>query len=177
MKSWMKITLLVLAILISVGVFYYLLLSSFMESAPPISRDSYLELNIYGEIPERSYSDPFSRIFTSEPPSMEGLLDCINKAAIDPKIKGIVLRPLGSSIGWGKIEELRDALFQFQETGKPVYVVELEGGSQKFKRFHQGLRADGITREFSGRLENWHYAPLNDTALAAAEVRRRLAQR
>jgi len=62
-------------------------------------------------------------------------------------------------------------------TGKPIYVVELEGGSQKFKRFHQGLRADGITREFSGQLESWHYAPLNDTALAAAEVRRRLAQR
>ena len=62
-------------------------------------------------------------------------------------------------------------------TGKPVYVVELEGGSQKFDRFHQGLRTDGITRKFSGRLDNWHYAPLNDTALAAAEVRRRLAQR
>jgi mitochondrial fission protein ELM1 len=62
-------------------------------------------------------------------------------------------------------------------TGKPVYVVELEGGSQKFKRFHDGLRADGITREFSGQLQNWDYPPLNDTALAAAEVRRRLALR
>ena len=149
MKSWMKITLLVLAILISVGVFYYLLLSSFMESAPPISRDSYLELNIYGEIPERSYSDPFSRIFTSEPPSMEGLLDCINKAAIDPKIKGIVLRPLGSSIGWGKIEELRDALFQFQETGKPVYVyLEMAGN----RDYYLSLTGDMIFGSPTGML-------------------------
>ncbi len=149
MKSWMKITLLVLAILISVGVFYYLLLSSFMESAPPISRDSYLELNIYGEIPERSYSDPFSRIFTSEPPSMEGLLDCINKAAIDPKIKGIVLRPLGSSIGWGKIEEIRDALFQFQETGKPVYVyLEMAGN----RDYYLSLTGDMIFGSPTGML-------------------------
>ena len=149
MKSWMKITLLVLAILISVGVFYYLLLSSFMESAPPISRDSYLELNIYGEIPERSYSDPFSRIFTSEPPSMEGLLDCINKATIDPKIKGIVLRPLGSSIGWGKIEELRDALFQFQETGKPVYVyLEMAGN----RDYYLSLTGDMIFGSPTGML-------------------------
>ena len=149
MKSWMKITLLVLAILISVGVFYYLLLSSFMESAPPISRDSYLELNIYGEIPERSYSDPFSRIFTSEPPSMEGLLDCINKAAIDPKIKGIVLRPLGSSIGWGKIEELRDALFQFQKTGKPVYVyLEMAGN----RDYYLSLTGDMIFGSPTGML-------------------------
>ena len=149
MKSWMKITLLVLAILISVGVFYYLLLSSFMESAPPISRDSYLELNIYGEIPERSYSDPFSRIFTSEPPSMEGLLDCINKAAIDPKIKGIFLRPLGSSIGWGKIEELRDALFQFQKTGKPVYVyLEMAGN----RDYYLSLTGDMIFGSPTGML-------------------------
>jgi len=149
MKSWMKITLLVLAILISVGVFYYLLLSSFMESAPPISRDSYLELNIYGEIPERSYSDPFSRLFTSEPPSMEGLLDCINKAAIDPKIKGIVLRPLGSSIGWGKIEEIRDALFQFQETGKPVYVyLEMAGN----RDYYLSLTGDMIFGSPTGML-------------------------
>ena len=62
-------------------------------------------------------------------------------------------------------------------TGKPVYVVELEGGSKKFQRFHQGLRADGITREFTGVLANWTYAPLDDTERAAAEVRRRLAQR
>lgn len=62
-------------------------------------------------------------------------------------------------------------------TGKPVYVVELEGGSPKFQRFHQGLRDDGITREFTGILEHWHYPPLDDTERAAAEVRRRLAQR
>ena len=62
-------------------------------------------------------------------------------------------------------------------TGKPVHVVELEGGSRKFQRFHQGLRADGITREFTGALADWHYAPLDDTQRAAAEVRRRLAQR
>ena len=62
-------------------------------------------------------------------------------------------------------------------TGKPVYVVELEGGSRKFQRFHEGLRSDGITREFTGVLTNWHYTPLDDTQRAAAEVQRRLALR
>lgn len=62
-------------------------------------------------------------------------------------------------------------------TGKPVYVVELEGSSAKFARFHRGLRDDGVTRPFTGRLETWHYAPLDDTQAAAAELRRRLAGR
>jgi hypothetical protein len=59
-------------------------------------------------------------------------------------------------------------------TGKPVHIVELEGGSEKFARFHQGMREAGITRPFDGTLETWQYAPLDDTARAAAEIRRRI---
>lgn len=62
-------------------------------------------------------------------------------------------------------------------TGKPVYVVELEGGTAKFRRFHQGLREDGITRPFDGTLEYWTYEPPDDTARVAAQIRRRLAAR
>ncbi len=62
-------------------------------------------------------------------------------------------------------------------TGKPVYVVELAGGSAKFARFHQTLRQAGATRPFAGRLEHWSYPPLRDTEFAAAEVRRRLTAR
>jgi hypothetical protein len=58
-------------------------------------------------------------------------------------------------------------------TGKPVHIVELEGGSDKFTRFHQGMREAGITRPFNGTLEEWHYTPLDDTARAATEIRRR----
>ena len=61
-------------------------------------------------------------------------------------------------------------------TGKPVHIVELEGGSEKFARFHQTMRAAGITRPFNGTLADWHYAPLDDTARAAAEIRRRLGK-
>jgi hypothetical protein len=60
-------------------------------------------------------------------------------------------------------------------TGKPVYVIELEGGSPKFRAFHDGLYQDGITRPFDGSLEQWSYAPLNETEVVADEVRRRLS--
>lgn len=60
-------------------------------------------------------------------------------------------------------------------TGKPVYVVELDGGSAKFRSFHEAMRADGITRPFAGELETWSYAPLDDTARVAEEVRHRIA--
>ena len=62
-------------------------------------------------------------------------------------------------------------------TGKPVYVVELEGGSFKFQRFHEALRADGLTRPFDGSLEHWTYPPLDDTRMVAGVIRRRLGER
>ena len=58
-------------------------------------------------------------------------------------------------------------------TGKPVYIAALPGGSRKFDSFHATMQSDGVTRRFNGHLENWSYQPVNDTALAAQEVRRR----
>lgn len=62
-------------------------------------------------------------------------------------------------------------------TGKPVYVIELEGGSRKFRDFLDGLYRDGIARPFTGALESWTYPPLDETRHVADEVRRRMQAR
>ncbi|CAK0771942.1 Nucleoside-diphosphate sugar epimerase [uncultured Gammaproteobacteria bacterium] len=59
-------------------------------------------------------------------------------------------------------------------TGKPVYVIGLEGGSRKFSAFLDGLRQDGVARPFVGELDHWDYVPLDDTRMVAEEIRRRL---
>ena len=56
-------------------------------------------------------------------------------------------------------------------TGKPVMVIDLPGGSDKFRRFHQVLRDDGMTRPFVGKIESWHYAPLDDMRLVAERIK------
>ncbi|MGE5539393.1 MAG: mitochondrial fission ELM1 family protein [Gemmatimonas sp.] len=55
-------------------------------------------------------------------------------------------------------------------TGKPVYVIELDGGSPKFRRFLDGMYAAGAARKFAGRLENWQPVPLNATDEIAAAI-------
>ena len=62
-------------------------------------------------------------------------------------------------------------------TGKPVFVVELEGGSRKFRRFHDAMRTGGYTRPFTGVLEHWNYTPLDDVGMVAREVQKRLSSR
>src|SRR5271165_347331 len=56
-------------------------------------------------------------------------------------------------------------------TGKPVHILELGGGNAKFKRFHATMRAAGITRPFTGRIESWSYPIRDDTARAGATLR------
>lgn len=62
-------------------------------------------------------------------------------------------------------------------TGKPVHIVELDGGSAKFARFHAAMREANATRPFTGTIEHWNYTPLDDTARAAAEAVRRFTAR
>lgn len=59
-------------------------------------------------------------------------------------------------------------------SGKPVHIVALEGGSNKFDRFHARMQGEGVARPFSGRLEDWTPSPLDDTAKAAEAVWRLL---
>jgi mitochondrial fission protein ELM1 len=56
-------------------------------------------------------------------------------------------------------------------TGKPVHILDLPGGNAKFARFHEGMRAAGITRPFRGRLESWSYAVPDDTRRAGSRLR------
>jgi mitochondrial fission protein ELM1 len=56
-------------------------------------------------------------------------------------------------------------------TGKPISILSLAGGSAKFTRFHAGMRARGIARPFTGRVEDWTYPPLDETGRVADAVR------
>ncbi len=62
-------------------------------------------------------------------------------------------------------------------TGKPVYVIELEGGAPKFRTFLDGLYRDGIARPFNGALESWAYPPLDETRWIGEEVHRGIQAR
>ena len=63
-------------------------------------------------------------------------------------------------------------------SGKPVHILPVAGRrSARFSRFFAALEAEGAARPFTGSLESWDYDPLNDCALAAGEIRRRLETR
>jgi protease-4 len=79
-----------------------------------------LALELDGELPERPPQDWSGLLGTSQP-SVRGLVESVDRAARDPQVKGLVLRVGPLDAGWARVQDLRDALVRFRETGKPSW--------------------------------------------------------
>lgn len=59
-------------------------------------------------------------------------------------------------------------------TGKPVFVLKMDGSSLKFRLFHEELERQGAARPYGGAFHGWTYEPVNETDRAAREVLARI---
>jgi len=134
MSSTRKVALIILGILGAVvlvcviGV--VLIWAAFRKSEPPIRDNSVLTLRVAGELPDYTPDDPLKRFFGGPDQSLTGLVMQFKKAKVDKRIKAVLLDINMSGVGWGKAEELRDAITDFRSSGKPVYAY-LEFGLNK----------------------------------------------
>lgn len=83
-----------------------------------LAPDSVLVIDADGHINEQQQTDLLHAI-NGYQPVLHDYLDAIDAAARDPRIAGIVVRVAPLQTGWGKIEEIRSHLIQFQKSGKP----------------------------------------------------------
>ncbi len=86
---------------------------------PPIPSQAYLVQTLAGEIPE--FVPEASLPFPKKPLSHTAILENLEKARVDDRIAGVVLKLEMPAIGWGKLYELRERVKQLREAGKPVY--------------------------------------------------------
>lgn len=70
-------------------------------------------------------------------------------------------------------EESTNMTTEAASTGKPVFILKMEGESLKFRLYHEELERIGAARPFGGAFHSWTYEPLTETSRAAAEVLRR----
>lgn len=140
------------------GILFALVLVAFIgllllvgsSNTPSVSSNSVLILNVSGDLPDYSYEDPTARIFgMSQAPSFTSLLTQLRKAKVDKRVSAILLDVSFPQIGWGKADELRDAIIDFKQSGKPVYAY-MEIGSNK--EYYISTAADKIFLPPSGDL-------------------------
>ena len=118
----------VFALVIVIGV--AIVVSVFRKGEPTIRDNSLLTLRVAGSLPDYSPDDPFKKYFGGPDQSLTGLVMQFKKAKVDKRIKAILLEVDMSGVGWGKAEELREAIADFRSSGKPVYAY-IEFGLNK----------------------------------------------
>jgi protease IV len=91
----------------------------------------YLALDLGGELPEQPASG-LSGFFESGAPSLRALVEAVDRGARDPQVKGLLLRVGSLDAGWGKVEELRDALVRFRKSGKPSWAHLESAGNLEY---------------------------------------------
>lgn len=94
------------------------------------------------------------------------IYDAINDAPEDNPYPGI----LGLAEATLVTCDSHNMVGEATTTGRPVHVIELEGGSRKFREFLDALYVNGAARPFNGSLDVWSYPPLNATQEIAAKI-------
>jgi protease-4 len=90
----------------------------YAPKTPQIAQSTVLELDLTQDIAETSPRDPISRILFEEKPDLRDLLDALQRAGNDPRIKGVFARLGGDRLGTAKVQELRQAIEAFRAKGK-----------------------------------------------------------
>ncbi len=95
--------------------------SAVSTSGPSISSGSVLVLSLSGPIEESGTPDPIYEIFdVPQPQSLNQIQSALQHAATDDRIDAVWLKPQAVIAGWATLQEVRESLLKFKESGKPV---------------------------------------------------------
>ena len=129
-KTVLIITSIVVALVLVALIGLAVLVAAVRGNEPTIADNSVLTLRVAGSLPDYVPYDPLRKLFGSTDQSLTNLILQFKKAKVDKRIKVVLLEIDMSSAGWGKSEEIRDAIADFRSSGKPVYAY-LEYGMNK----------------------------------------------
>lgn len=121
--------LLLLAAAVSMGgmvAMYFLL-----PSAPSVATNSVLMLRVPGGLVERQANALLTSL-GGDGPTVESVVNSLRKAKVDSRIRGVILMPSGPQLLWGKAQEIRDAVVDYRESGKPIVAFLEYGGTQEY---------------------------------------------
>jgi protease IV len=77
-----------------------------------------LELDLTEGLPEAPVTDPWSAIMSRRKIRLSDVLDGLRRARQDDRVRALVVKVGGSQIGLARMQELREAVAAFRESGK-----------------------------------------------------------
>jgi protease-4 len=130
-----KVIVLVSGILIALAIIAVIgiIIAARSLGRPEVSDNSVLVLSISGDLPDYVAEESIAKAFgIKQKQSFTSLLTQLRKARADNRIGAVLLDIDFPGIGWGKADELRDAVKEFKTSGKPVYAYMELGTNREY---------------------------------------------
>ncbi len=105
------------------------------QGPPSVPADAVLVVELAGGVPEHVASEVPGFLPGSggqDSITLYSLTEAIRSAAEDAAIRALVLHGNGSAAGWAKAQELRWAIEEFRESGKPVWAFLAAAGREDY---------------------------------------------
>lgn len=133
----------------------------FLGTGEDVPDRTVLEVNLERSYPERVPADPVDRSVAPDGPTMREVVSTLLRAADDDRVVGLVARVGDSGMGLARIQELRDAILAFRESGKPTVAW-----AESFGEFGPANGAYYLATAF----EEIHLQPSGDVGLTGLLV-------
>ena len=162
MKDFLKYMLAAIVGVCIVGVVFTIIgimsiagmVASSSGSETKVSDNSVFILNLSGSVEERAQPNPLSQLMGDDfgTYGLDDILSSIKKAKDNEKIKGICLNAGAFSCSPASLEEIRNALVDFKESGKFIVAY---GGNYLQNTYYLASVADKVAINPQGSL-GWH---------------------
>jgi protease IV len=144
---FLVVFLLLIAVAVSAG---GLLLVAIASGPPPsVPSNAALYLDVDAPFSEIEPSDVFSQ-FVERPQTLRSTIQEIRSAALDSRIRTLVITPHVAGALWGQIQEVREAIVAFRSSGKLVTAYLEAGNAQEY---YLASAADRIVMMPAGQLD------------------------
>lgn len=105
----------------------------FAQRAPEPPEAAWLSLRLGGDMPElQPMMLPLPAWESRAPLTVAEAWSALRRAAKDDRVKGVLLRPRGLALGWGKLEEIRSGIEEVRKAGKPVHAWLSSPGTREY---------------------------------------------
>src|SRR5215469_6262437 len=122
-----------------------------------------LELDLTDGVIESRPPDPLSAVMTRHQPTITDVLAGLKSARSDDRVKGLVVKVGGKQIGLGVVQELREAVTRFRDSGKPTWAW-----AETFGEFSAG----NVPYYLATAFETIYLQPSGDVGLTGLSVER-----
>ncbi len=124
------LTFIMLSVLVSLGgvlAMYFL-----ATRGPDVQSGSVLWLQVPSGLIEHAPDDLVGQLTVGRRETLSDVVGALRKAKLDDRVQGVILMPpLGAGL-WAKAQEIRDAMLDFRESGKPLIAYLEYGGGQQY---------------------------------------------